>query len=149
MWRQHALSAKPSSSSHPIYIEAEKLAGRLLGLIPKTIIPNCQIIPTSLIPKHHQPGNWRLIIDLSFPHGYSINDGINPTMCSMEYATIDQAVRTVQSLGKGTLLSKLDLKRAYRMVPIYIDDQPLLGISWEGAVYLDTALTFGLSAKFL
>ena len=30
------------------------------------------------------------------------------------------------------------------MPPVHSEDQPLLGIRWLGAVYLDTALPFGL-----
>ena len=50
----------------------------------------------------------------------------------------------ILNLGKGTQLSKLDLQNAYTMVPVHLEDQPLLGIRWRGAVYLDTALPFGL-----
>ena len=61
----------------------------------------------------------------------------------MQYATIDQAV----SQGMGTQLSKLDLYNAYRLVPVHPEDQPLLGIRWQGAVYLDTPLPFGLRSE--
>ena len=50
----------------------------------------------------------------------------------------------ILNLGKGTQLSKLDLQNAYTMVPVHLEDRPLLGIRWRGAVYLDTALPFGL-----
>ena len=39
---------------------------------------------------------------------------------------------------------KLDLKDAYRMVPVHPDDQHLLGISWRDGIYVDRALPFGL-----
>ena len=39
---------------------------------------------------------------------------------------------------------KMDLKEAYRIVPVHPDDQHLLGISWNGQVYIDRALPFGL-----
>ena len=32
---------------------------------------------------------------------------------------------------------KADIKEAYRMVPIYPQDQPLLGIMWEDPLYID------------
>ena len=43
-------------------------------------------------------------------------------------------------------MAKLDLKAAYRHVPVHPDDQSLLAIRWGGATYLDTALPFGLSS---
>ena len=36
------------------------------------------------------------------------------------------------------------MKNAYRIVPVHPDDQPLLGVSWNGSVYFDRALPFGL-----
>ena len=41
-------------------------------------------------------------------------------------------------------MAKLDLKSAYRMVPVHSEDQHLLGIEWNGALYIDHALPFGL-----
>ena len=38
----------------------------------------------------------------------------------------------------------MDLKDAYRMVPVHLEDQHLLAISWEGQTYVDRALPFGL-----
>ena len=37
---------------------------------------------------------------------------------------MDEAVNLIQALGKGTLLSKLDLKDAYRVVPVNPHDRP-------------------------
>ena len=51
-----------------------------------------------------------MIVDLSAPKGHSINDGIRPELCSLEYATIDQAAELVRSCGKGALMAKLDLR---------------------------------------
>ena len=39
---------------------------------------------------------------------------------------------------------KLDIKDAYRIVPVYPDDYHLLGIRWKGSTYIDRALPFGL-----
>ena len=54
------------------------------------------------------------------------------------------AARRVVECGQGALLAKLDLKSAYRMVPVHPDDSPLLGITWKGSTYIDKALPFGL-----
>ena len=39
---------------------------------------------------------------------------------------------------------KLDIKDAYRLIPVHPDDYHLLGISWRGETYIDRALLFGL-----
>ena len=42
------------------------------------------------------------------------------------------------------MMAKLNLKSAYRMIPIHRLDQHLLGITWQGHTYKDQALPFGL-----
>ena len=39
--------------------------------------------PIGLIPKPYQPGRWHLIVDLSSPHGQSVNDAISLDICHM------------------------------------------------------------------
>ena len=38
----------------------------------------------------------------------------------------------------------MDIKSAYRMVPVHLQDCFSAGVQWEGQVYVDAALPFGL-----
>ena len=76
--------------------------------------------------------------------GPSVNDGIEAELCSLKYTSVEEAVKRCQRLGPGTWLTKLDVEEAYRIVPVHPRDRHLLGMVWEGALYLDTALPFGL-----
>ena len=49
-----------------------------------------------------------------------------------------------RDLGPGAQLAKLDICRAYRIVPVHPQDRPLLGMSWRDQCYIDTTLPFGL-----
>ena len=60
------------------------------------------------------------------------------------YALVDNAVEIITSLGRSSLLAKFDLSNAYRILPVHPDDQPLLGVTWQGNVYMDRSLPFGL-----
>ena len=97
-----------------------------------------------LILKKDQKDKWRLIQDLSHPEGRSINDGIDRDLCSLTYVTVDRAVEQIIKLGRGTLMAKVDIKQAYRNIPIHPEDRHLLGMQFDGQVYLDTTLPFGL-----
>ena len=55
-----------------------------------------------------------------------------------------EAVNLALYLGQGALMAKMDLRSAYRRVPVYPDDQRLLGVCWDSHTWLDTALPFGL-----
>ena len=125
------------------YISSEQRVGRFSPPVPRELVMDCQQSPLGLIPKA-QPGKWRLITDLSSPHNYSVNDGISPSLCSLHYCGLDEAVRIVLNLGRGARMSKVDLKSAYRVIPIHPDDTPLLGVKWNSSVLLDKALPFGL-----
>ena len=84
---------------------------------------------------------WCLIVDLSSPKGCSVNDGIGSSFCSLSY---DDAVSLLHTLGKGALMAKLDLKDAYRVVPVHPQDRPLLGMQWAEGIFIDASLPFGL-----
>ncbi len=64
-----------------------------------------------VIPKTGQPGKWRLILDLSSPHGLSVNDGIDPDQFSLQYIKFDDVVTMVTKLGRGALMSKFDVHK--------------------------------------
>ena len=139
-----------SAYDHPkvveTYLTNEVKLGRVT-LFPWEIashIPNLTTSPVGVIPKRNRPDKWRLIVDLSSPEGRSVNDGIDREVCSISYASIDDAVSLLQSSGTGAQMAKIDLKEAYRMVPIHPEDRPLLGMRWKGGVFIDGTLPFGL-----
>ena len=47
-------------------------------------------------------------------------------------------------LGQGSLMAKVDIESAYRLLPVHAPDCPLTGIMWEGVVFMDPMLPFGL-----
>ena len=128
------------------YLQREVELSRLLRLPhhPKLAPPLLQLSPFGVIPKKYKPDKWRLIVDLSSPTGYSVNDAIARDPCSVSYTSIDDVVEFAQDLGQGCLMAKLDLQEAYRAVPVHPSDQRLLAVTWEGTVYTDRALPFGL-----
>ena len=120
--------------------------GRIIGPLPlpATGDPGIHTSRFGVIPKPHQPGKWRPIVDLLYLKGVSVNDGVDPELCSLCYASIDAAASTVLKKGRGAMLAKLNIASAYRIVPVHPDDRPLLGMTWKGKLYVDTALPFGL-----
>ena len=59
-----------------------------LGPLPPQLARLCHTSPIGLIPKPHQPGRWRLIVDLPSPHDGSVNDAISVDHCHMHYASV-------------------------------------------------------------
>ena len=88
--------------------------------------------------------SWQLIVDLSHPPGFSVNDSIPKDLCSLHYVTINDTINQIAKLGSGTLLAKADIKSAFRLLPVHLADRHLLQMAWNGSIYVDTCLPFGL-----
>ncbi len=120
--------------------------GRVFGPIDSECLPLVQINRLGLVPKNHQPGRWRVIVNLSSPEGSSVNDGIEREVCSVSYTSVDAACKRVVAAGRGSLLVKFDVEGAFRTVPVHPDDRWLLGMKWEDKVYVNKVLPFGLKS---
>ena len=46
-------------------------------------------------------------------------------------------------MGPGSLLSKVDIESAFRIIPVQASDWPLLGIKWQNKFYFDKVLSMG------
>ena len=132
--------AKQHAQAMRDYIVKECEAGGLLGLFDPQVFLEVPVNGFGVIPKT-DPSNWRLILDLSSLQGASVNDGINPRVCSLSYMTVDDAARAKEAAGVEAMLAKVDIKSAYHMISTHTE---LLGIVWVGALYMDSALPFGL-----
>ena len=136
-----ALENKPQVQE---IIDKEIQEGRVDGPFNSPPMDDLRISPLGLVPKK-EPGKFRLIHHLSYPAGDSVNDHIDPELCSVHYTRFDTAVQMVQRLGKGALLEKADIKSAFRLMPVSPKDFCLLGFKFEGKYYFDKALPFGCS----
>lgn len=149
--RKSARRNMPSALEHPEVIDAylrdERSRGRMLGPYEPeelTGLPAYHINRFGVIPKGHNTGKWRLITDLSYPPGESINDGVDPDLCSLSYTSVEHVAEVASQLGKGTRLAKIDIESAYRLVPVHPQDRPLQAMLWRGQIYIDPMLPFGL-----
>ena len=89
----------------------------------------------------------RVIIDLSWPLGASVNSGIDKNTYlvapfTLMFPTVDDITSELKRLGRGTLLYKIDLSHAFRHVKVDPGDYDLLGLHWHHA-YVNTCVPFG------
>ena len=148
---QSATANMPSALEHPQvvrkYLKEELGRGRLLGPFGAEelrSLPPLHINRFGVIPKGHNSGKWRLITDLSFPPGRSVNDGIAPELCSLTYASVENVAEVAAGYRRGALMAKIDIESAYRLVPVHPTDRIQQAVEWEGNVYVDLMLPFGL-----
>ena len=76
--KRNMLSAEQNSKVIKDYIDSEVGSGNIVGPFSPVTAPKVHINRFGAITKRHQPGKCRLITDLSYPEGSSVNDAIDP-----------------------------------------------------------------------
>ena len=94
--------------------------------------------PLQTVPKRGS-STRRVVMDLSFPPGCSVNDGIPHDTCLGEYYKlrlpgIDRLVELILEKGRHCLVFKKDLRRAYRQFPIDPKRLPFTRFSLSGQI---------------
>ena len=95
------MSAVRNAKAVEDYLQTEVKLGQVVGPFPLDSLP-AQVSRFGVIPKGHQTGRWRLILDLSHPDGRLVNDGIEPELCSLSYSSVDEAVRLRECVQDDT-----------------------------------------------
>ena len=127
-------------------LDKEKSLGRVAGPFPNPPLSNMVFSPLGLVPKK-EPGDFRLIHDLSYPQDNSVNSHIGPEFSAVSFEMLDDSIRIMLELGKGCFIDKADLKDAFRIIPISPLDYHLLGFKFKGQFYFDMCLPMGCSTS--
>ena len=53
------------------------------------------------------------MLDLSHPESFSVNDGIDKALYSLQYISVDEIGDRILQIGKGALLAKANIESAY------------------------------------
>ena len=145
---QHS-SNLSSAFQHSAFVSAQLTAscnaGYTAGPFDSPPFPFMYCSGIGAVPKKN--GKLRLIHHLSSPAGSSVNDGIPAEPFSLQYISIDEAINIIMSSPSPVYLSKLDVKSAFRQIPVRPQDWHLLGILWQGKYYYDRVLPFGLRSS--
>ena len=72
-----------------------------------------------------------------------MNELVPDSEAEVSYVGIPEAISAIMLLGRGTLLAKFDVQRAYRLLPVCPSQRYLLGMYWKCAYFVDLALPFG------
>jgi len=128
------------------YLDTELNHSAILGPFSKPIT-GLHLSPMMTRPKQGS-SKRRVIIDLSWPKGTSINDNVDPntymgTPFLLKFPTVDDVISRVKVLKGDCLLYKVDLQRAFRQLRLDPGDIFHTGLHFEDQTYVDTAIPFG------
>ena len=120
----------------------------------KAIVGPCENIPfpihySPLLSRPKQDDTRRVIVNMSYPYGASLNDKIcnknyDGVDFVLKYPSVDEIVETVQHLGSDVLLSKIDISRAFRNLRVDPLEYDVLGLQWKGKSYIDISIPMGM-----
>ena len=137
------------------YIRKEMDHGAVMGPFQK--IPfgdNIGISPLSTRAKKGSTDR-RVILDLSYPIGQAVNDGIPKDSylglaAKLTFPRMDDFTFRIFQLGKGCYMFKIDLSRYFRQIPLDPGDYSLIGYIIDGEIYFDKVLPMGMrSAPYI
>ena len=139
----------PADVEH--YVVTELSHKALLGPFAGPPATSCHYSPLMSRPKKGSLFR-RVIIDLSWPRGLSVNDAISKTNyidgpLTISLPTHDDMERAVIRAGRGAFLYKTDLSRGYRQLRIDPIDWPYLSFQHKGAHFMDICPPFGLRSS--
>lgn len=140
------ISAKSKSESTTELLQAELDNGYIIGPFDKPPYATYRVSPLGVAIGKYS-GKKRLIMDLSAPHDNenhpSLNQLVDKEEFSLSYVTIDSAIKVIKNKGKGSWMCKVDIKDAFKIIPIKESLWPYYGVKWNNEYYFFTRLVFG------
>ena len=108
----HSVRKKPIVACRKLNKEFH--LNRIFGTLFFKPFDNFICSPLGVVPKK-TPGEFRIIHDLSFPEGNSLNEHIPRENATVQYESIENVIQLINKFGLGALLGKLDVEDGFRI----------------------------------
>ena len=121
--------------------------GHLMGpyLPSDPIAKECRINPVFPVPK--PGGEVRPVVNYSKEiDGASLNDYLDPDLCTVEYIQLREIVYTIQQVGKGAMIWAKDLEDGYFNIKVRPDQTKSLAFIFAGLLFIPMVMVFGISS---
>lgn len=146
--QQNHASARMHDEHVKHYINTELSHAAVIGPFKSMpFIPWTRLSPLMTRPKRDSDKR-RVIVDMSYPDGQGVNDGIKISSIygrdtTYTLPSIKDLAALIQNVQGTAWLWKADLARAYRQLRVDPIDTPLLGFSVDSNTFLDLCPSFG------
>ena len=133
-----------------IYKHSNTFTNTLTEWIEKGFVAGPFLLPpvanfrANVLMAEEQKDKVRPILNLSSPEGESFNDNVEKILMPKTYQSSARLFgQTLLAVGPGAVMSKMDMRDAFKLVPAKIADLRLQGFRWLGAFFIDTQQIFG------
>ena len=137
-----------SALAHPwaveSYLTKERSERAILGCSdPQHAHIHC----SPLLTKPKDIGKRRIILDLSFPRGQSVNDQVDREKFDnseflLKFPSVDDIVDEICRSNDDVTIAKIDMARAFRNLRVDPADALKLGIKWGNDTLIDVSVVF-------
>lgn len=146
--KENHASARMHAQHITHYIDTELAHNAIVGPFKAPpFAPWTRLSPLMTRPKRDSDKR-RVIVDMSFPTGEGVNDGIR--ICSIygrdttyTLPSVTDLASMIQKAPATAWIWKADLARAYRQLRVDPIDTPLLGFGVDSKTYIDLCPSFG------
>ena len=115
--------------------------GFVAGPFDRSPLDNLRTNPIFVISRN---GKHRPILDMSSPPGSSFNDAIiEHKVPKLVMANPKTIADQIYPWGPSALLSKLDMEKAFKLIPVKPSQWRLQGFSFLGKIFIETQAVFG------
>ena len=127
------------------YIAKEQGFGTILSPASQIHTPHYHCSPLLTRPK--DTNDRRVILNLSYPRGQSLNDyfdkfNFDSRPFTLKFPSVDDIVELILQFT-DPLIFKIDVARAFRNLRVDPVDALKFGLSWRDALYIDAGVAFG------
>ena len=128
------------------FLDNQISQGFMIGPFPPESCTYVQVACLAVVPKK-TVGKFRVVVNLSAPESASVNDNLHRNLTHVAHSSIEDAVLLMHHLSRSCLMAKVDIRTAYRLLPVHPDDRGHLGIKLQDQVFVDCQLPFGLASS--
>ena len=132
------------------YLKLKQSYGAIIGPVEKFgQDPEHELIHSfPLLTRPKDGDKCRVILDLSYPHGLSLNDQVdrlafNGSSFHLKFPSVDDIVQEICSHNDNVTIAKIDVARAFRSLRMDPADAVKLRIKWKDDVFIDVTIVFG------
>jgi hypothetical protein len=116
--------------------------GYAFGPVPEEPVPAAAKI-NSILTRPKPNGSVRVILNLSAPKGFSVNEGIDTDEFPAVMSSTEAWLKVINKAGKNCNISKVDFADAYKHIANAPEDTDLQWFEWGGMFFKELCLIYG------
>jgi len=116
--------------------------GYVMGPVDEENVPATAKI-NGILTRVKPNGAVRVILNLSGPKGFSVNDGIDSDLFPATMSSTEAWLSIINNQGRNCWISKTDWADAYKHIAVVPADTQLQWFQWAGKYFKELCLVFG------